>query len=122
MNLTGWKRLLLADAPRQVVNALTLYSFGKAYNFTTDWSQYVDGSVIQAGILVTMIFTVIMWAGSFILLLIAACMYVPLLCYIQGNLKEYCCHKVDKRCVLYALRQPSITVLIKLLLPPESQS
>jgi len=24
-------------------------------------------------------------------------MYVPLLCYIQGNLKEYCCHKIDKR-------------------------
>ncbi|GAA5889812.1 hypothetical protein JCM5296_002349 [Sporobolomyces johnsonii] len=24
-------------------------------------------------------------------------MYVPLLCYIQGNLKVYCCHKVDKR-------------------------
>ena len=46
-----------------------------------------------------MIFTVIVWCGSAILLAIAAVMYVPLLCYIQGNLKEYCCHKIDKRYV-----------------------
>lgn len=96
--LSGWKRLLLADAPRQVINGLTLYSFGKAFNFTTDVSKYIDGSVIRAIILVTMIFTVVIWIGSFILLLIAAFMYIPLLCYIQGNLKEYCCHKIDKRC------------------------
>jgi len=32
-----------------------------------------------------------------ILLLIAAICYVPLLMHIRGNLKEYCCHKVDKR-------------------------
>jgi hypothetical protein len=29
-------------------------------------------------------------------LVAAALLYVPLLCYIQGNLKEYVCHKVDK--------------------------
>lgn len=44
-----------------------------------------------------MIFTVVIWCGSAILLAIAALMYVPLLCYIRGNLKEYCCHKIDKR-------------------------
>lgn len=98
----GWKRLLLADAPRQVINALTLYSFGKAFNFTTDISKYYnndDGqfSFVRAGILCTMIFTVVIWAGSAILLTVAAIMYIPLLCYIQGNLKEYCCHKIDKR-------------------------
>jgi len=27
----------------------------------------------------------------------AAICYIPLLFHIQGNLKEYCCHKVDKR-------------------------
>ena len=100
--VAGWKRLLLADAPRQVINSLTLYSFGKAFNFTTDLSKYYndeDGnfSFVRAGVLCTMIFTVVMWAGSAILLTIAAVMYVPLLCYIQGNLKEYCCHKIDKR-------------------------
>ncbi|GAA5995746.1 hypothetical protein JCM5350_005892 [Sporobolomyces pararoseus] len=93
----GWKRLLLADAPRQVINAITLYSFGKSENFTTDLSVYFSGSILRDGVIVTMVFTVVMWLGSALLLLIAAICYVPLLCYIQGNLKEYCCHKVDKR-------------------------
>ncbi|GAA5847439.1 hypothetical protein JCM3766R1_002240 [Sporobolomyces carnicolor] len=93
----GWKRLLLADAPRQVINAITLYSFGKSENFTTNLSVYFSGSILRDGVIVTMVFTVVMWLGSALLLLIAAVCYVPLLCYIQGNLKEYCCHKVDKR-------------------------
>ncbi|GAA5873073.1 hypothetical protein JCM1840_007315 [Sporobolomyces johnsonii] len=93
----GWKRLLLADAPRQVINAITLYSFGKSENFTTNLSVYFSGGILKDGVIVTMVFTVIVWIGSALLLLIAAIMYVPLLCYIQGNLKEYCCHKVDKR-------------------------
>lgn len=38
----------------------------------------------------------VIFLGSFIFLLLAAIIYVPLLCYIQGNLKEYCCHKTDK--------------------------
>lgn len=93
----GWKRLLLADAPRQVINGLTLYSFARSVGFTTDIHKWYDGSFAKASVLVSMIFTVTIWVGSFILLLVAAFMYVPLLCYIQGNLKEYCCHKVDKR-------------------------
>ncbi|CAH7675380.1 hypothetical protein BY996DRAFT_6686503 [Phakopsora pachyrhizi] len=93
----GWKRLLLADAPRQVINGLTLYSFAKSVNFTTDISKWYGGSFAKASVLLSMGFTVVIWIGSFILLLAAALMYVPLLCYIQGNLKEYCCHKVDKR-------------------------
>ena len=88
---------LLADAPRQVINAITLYSFGKSENFTTNLSVYFSGSILRDGVIVTMVFTVVMWLGSALLLLIAAVCYVPLLCYIQGNLKEYCCHKVDKR-------------------------
>lgn len=97
----GWKRLLLADGPRQVINGLTLYSFGEAFNWTTDVSKYVDVdgklSLVRTGVLCTMVFTTVMWAGSAILLTIAALMYIPLLCYIRGNLKEYCCHKIDKR-------------------------
>lgn len=95
----GWKRLLLADAPRQVINGLTLYAFGESENWTTDLNVYFGQGFIRAGVIGTMLFTLIIWVGSAILLLIAAIMYIPLLCYIQGNLKEYCCHKVDKRCV-----------------------
>jgi hypothetical protein len=90
---------VLADAPRQVINALTLYSFARALHFTSDIGKYFEGSLVKKGILVTMVFTVVVFAGSAILLIIAAFMYIPLLCYIQGNLKEYCCHKIDKRYV-----------------------
>ncbi|KAL8276093.1 hypothetical protein RQP46_011508 [Phenoliferia psychrophenolica] len=83
-----FSRMLLAN---------TLYSFGSSEQWTTDVSVYFGGSVVKAGIIITMLFTLVIWVGSMLLLLVAAFMYVPLLCYIQGNLKEYCCHKVDKR-------------------------
>lgn len=96
--LAGWKRLLLADAPRQVINAITLWSFGKSQKWTTDFSVYFSGSLVKQLALATMLFTVAIFIISAIQLLVAACFYPALLCYIQGNLKEYCCHKVDKRC------------------------
>jgi hypothetical protein len=52
--------------------------------------------MVTNGLLVSIIFTVTVFVFSLLLLIIAAILYVPLLCYIQGNLKEYCCHKVDK--------------------------
>ncbi|WVR04843.1 hypothetical protein IAU60_001855 [Kwoniella sp. DSM 27419] len=94
----GWKRLLLADGPRQSINALILYSFAYANGFQThDIPAYWDNSAVTAMLLFAMIFTVLIFAGSLLLLIVAAVCYVPLLCYIQGNLKEYVCHKVDKR-------------------------
>lgn len=93
-----WKRLLLADGPRQSINALILYSFVYANGFeTSDIPAYWDNSIITAMLLFSMIATVLIFAGSLVLLVAAAVLYVPLLCYIQGNLKEYVCHKVDKR-------------------------
>jgi hypothetical protein len=41
--------------------------------------------------------TVTIWLASFLQLVIAAFIYIPLLCAIRGNLKEYCVHKIDKR-------------------------
>ncbi|EJU06523.1 hypothetical protein DACRYDRAFT_19639 [Dacryopinax primogenitus] len=93
----GWKRLLLADGPRQCINAIVLFSFAQVNNFSTDWSLYYDGSILTAGLLISMLFTVLVFAGSLIMLVAAAVLYIPLLCHIRGNLKEYCCHKVDKR-------------------------
>lgn len=78
---------------------MTLYAFGKSQQWSTNFSDYTGGSVLKAGIILTMLFTLTIWVISAALLLIAAILYVPLLCYIQGNLKEYCCHKADKRCV-----------------------
>ncbi|TFK76020.1 hypothetical protein BDN72DRAFT_809920 [Pluteus cervinus] len=99
----SWKRLLLADGPRQTINALTLYAIYvvKSSQQPGNWydvSRYFAGSSFStAALTVTTFFTVAVFAGSLLLLIVAAICYIPLLCHIRGNLKEYCCHKVDKR-------------------------
>jgi hypothetical protein len=117
-DMLGWKRLLLADGPRQSINALILYSFWKVNNQSWDPEDYLsEKDLLTSALFLTMMFTVVVFAGSVLLLIVAAFCYVPLLCYIQGNLKvciillltevscwllgikEYCCHKVDKVCI-----------------------
>ncbi|CAE6528334.1 unnamed protein product [Rhizoctonia solani] len=94
----GWKRLLLADGPRQSINALILYSFWRVNDQSWDPEVYINSKdLLTSTLFLAMLFTVVVFAGSVLLLIVAAVCYVPLLCYIQGNLKEYCCHKVDKR-------------------------
>ncbi|KAH8106112.1 hypothetical protein BXZ70DRAFT_918290 [Cristinia sonorae] len=98
----SWKRLLLADGPRQSINALTLYAFILSkQSDDTDWWDikiyFTGNSFVTTALTITTAFTVLVFAGSLLLLLIAGVCYIPLLCHIQGNLKEYCCHKVDKR-------------------------
>jgi len=114
----GWKRLLLADGPRQTINALTLYAIFVAHkNDPGDWwdvQRYFKGNSLSTSALtVTTCFTVAVFVGSLLLLIVAGICYVPLLMHIRGNLKvsghlywwashfliifqEYCCHKVDK--------------------------
>lgn len=100
--LKGWKRLLLAEAPRQVINVVTLKVL------TPEWLKIHNGSVtfnndalghnlMQRILTGTMAFSVLVFAISFLLVCAAAILYIPLFCHIRGNLKEYCCHKVDKR-------------------------
>src|ERR1700676_2982521 len=88
---SGWKRLLLADGPRQTINALTLYSIYLAKKNDGAWydvSKYFRGnSLSTSGLTVTTFFTFVVFAGSMLLLIIAGICYIPLLCYIQGNLK-----------------------------------
>ncbi|KAH7920803.1 hypothetical protein BV22DRAFT_1132794 [Leucogyrophana mollusca] len=97
----SWKRLLLSDGPRQTINALTLYSIYLAKRDNGSWydvSKYFAGNSLSTSALtVTTFFTFVIFAGSLLLLICAGIFYIPLLCYIQGNLKEYVCHKVDKR-------------------------
>ncbi|RDX55737.1 hypothetical protein OH76DRAFT_1397139 [Lentinus brumalis] len=96
----SWKRLLFADGPRQCINALTLYAFFLSKEDDGDWwniSKYFDGDLITSALTVSTAFTVFVFALSLLMLIIAGIAYIPLLLHIQGNLKEYCCHKVDKR-------------------------
>ncbi|KAJ9097719.1 hypothetical protein QFC21_004757 [Naganishia friedmannii] len=93
-----WKRTLLSDGPRQAINACTLYSFAYANDFQThNLPAYWDNSVSTLLLLLAMIATVVLFACSLLLMIAATLCYIPLVCYIQGNLKEFCCHKVDKR-------------------------
>jgi len=98
----SWKRLVLADTPRQTINALTLYAVWLIKKGGPqpwyDVSKYFKGNSLSTSALtVTTFFTVVVCAGSLLVLLVAGVCYIPLLCHIRGNLKEYCCHKVDKR-------------------------
>ncbi|KAI0033758.1 hypothetical protein K488DRAFT_77657 [Vararia minispora EC-137] len=93
----SWKRLLLADAPRQVINALTLYSiYLSKRSDTRPWwnlAKYFDGNtLVTSALTVSTAFTVLICAGSMLLLFIAGVLYIPLLCHIKGNLKA-----IDKR-------------------------
>jgi len=97
----SWKRLLLSDGPRQAINALTLYSIYLAKKDSGPWydvpKYFAHNSLSTSALTVSTFFTFVIFAGSLLLLIVAGICYVPLLCYIQGNLKEYVCHKVDKR-------------------------
>jgi hypothetical protein len=97
----SWKRLLLSDGPRQTINALTLYSIYLAKKNNGPWydvpKYFAGNSLSTSALTVSTFFTFVIFAGSLLLLIIAGLCYIPLLCYIQGNLKEYVCHKVDKR-------------------------
>ncbi|KAF9263516.1 hypothetical protein L218DRAFT_319567 [Marasmius fiardii PR-910] len=105
----SWKRVLLADGPRQTINALTLYAVFLAHKDDPDgnggtrpWydvAKYFDDNdnFTTSALTATTFFTVVVFAGSLLLLIAAGICYVPLLMHIRGNLKEYCCHKVDKR-------------------------
>ena len=90
---SGWKRLLLADAPRQIINALTLWAIylSKRERNPGPWwdiRRYFAGSDLSAqALMVTTSLTVVVFAGSMLILIMAGVCYVPLLCYIRGNLK-----------------------------------
>jgi len=97
----GWKRIIFAEGPRQSINALTLYALYLSREGKGAWwdvEKYFSGSnYITIALTISTAFTTFIFALSLVMLLAAGVCYIPLLCYIQGNLKEYCCYKVDKR-------------------------
>ena len=93
----GWKRMIVAEGPRQAINAMTLYTVAKQTGFSTDFSLYYT-SIAQAVTMVFMLLSLLIWAASMVQLIVAALLYLPLLCcVIRGNLKEFVCHIVDLR-------------------------
>ncbi|KAI9258603.1 hypothetical protein EDC94DRAFT_521503, partial [Helicostylum pulchrum] len=101
--LKGWKKIIIAQGPRQIIAGFTVYAMltsalmvdGK-FHFSTDWDTYGKDWPQRVALLL-MSFTCILWVISAIQIFLAVLLYFPILCHIQGNLKEYCCHKIDKR-------------------------
>ncbi|ORX98155.1 hypothetical protein K493DRAFT_214848, partial [Basidiobolus meristosporus CBS 931.73] len=95
-SLRGWKRFLFAEAPRQVVNGYTLVMLfiQGAYDLN---NIYMPKNILANISLFTMGIPFLLCVLSAIRTLVAALLYIPLVCQIRGNLKEYCCHKIDKR-------------------------
>lgn len=94
----GWKRLVFAEAPRQAISAFTLYSLFQSNKSGRyfDVNEY-GSSIVQRLVMALMLFTLLVFVASASRLIVAFLLYIPLLCHIRGNLKEYCCHKIDKR-------------------------
>ncbi|EFX01341.1 hypothetical protein CMQ_6283 [Grosmannia clavigera kw1407] len=110
----SWIRILLCSGPRQVVNALTLYSVYNAKLFVTGDNvantlknffekirELAEENSQQALILSSMLFTLIIWIFSFLSLLIAFLFFAFYLwSYIpksDGSLSAYCSRKINKR-------------------------
>lgn len=115
---TAWFRLLLADGPRQAINAITLYEVlqldlipqGKhaADDSTSDVEQFfnnisalADENKQQAAILFAMLFTFVIFVFSVLSLLVSLILYLLFLWHHipseDGSLKAYCRRKLNTR-------------------------
>jgi hypothetical protein len=110
----GWKRLIFAEAPRQFFNFMFIYDCSRIalMAMQTDgippslWGIIPQiyaglGSVkndqVTTATYIILLITFLFWTMKMISLIVALFVYIPLLCMIRGNLKEYCVHKIDKR-------------------------
>ncbi|KAG0339107.1 hypothetical protein BG004_006951 [Podila humilis] len=102
----GWKRLIFADGPRQVINGIILITvFSENQKQTANHEKRLDlefwnftaFNIMTRITMGLMMFTLTLWVLSVLYMIAAVILYVPLVIHIQGNLKEYCCHKIDKR-------------------------
>ncbi|RAL16311.1 uncharacterized protein BO97DRAFT_306766, partial [Aspergillus homomorphus CBS 101889] len=114
----SWMSTIFADGPRQVVNAITLYSVmqmdllpGGENTASSDGSTasqlfnniklLAENNTRQALVLVGMIFTLVIWVLSMIKLLLAVVLYLLFLWHHipseDGSLKRYCKRKINSR-------------------------
>ncbi|KAK5123514.1 hypothetical protein LTR85_002552 [Meristemomyces frigidus] len=110
----GAIRVILAEGPRQVVNALSLYAVMKADLLVTSATQHnsfvqffvniqtlANKDEEQAVILFSMLFTLVIWVFSALSLIAATILYLVFLWHYipqrDGRLSIYCRRKVDRR-------------------------
>ena len=114
----AWLRIVFADGPRKVINAVTLYSVMNAnllpkgdHAANAGHSPFVqfwinvqilsDKNREQAAILFGMLFTLVIWVISVLSLLMAVLFYITYLWHHiphdDGSLSAYCRRKIDTR-------------------------
>ncbi|KAI9371624.1 eukaryotic membrane protein family-domain-containing protein [Aspergillus egyptiacus] len=114
----NWMNTLFADGPRQVVNAITLYSVMQmdllpggantvdedkpgALQFFDNVRILAEENSIRALVLLGMLFTLVIWVLSIIKLALAIILYVVFLSQHiperDGSLKAYCRRKINAR-------------------------
>ncbi|KAF2485708.1 hypothetical protein BDY17DRAFT_241978, partial [Neohortaea acidophila] len=109
-------RVVLAEGPRQAVNAMTLYAVMQADlingGATTDGHSHIqqffinlgaiaDKNYEQAAIYASMLFTLVIWVFSALCLICAGLLYLVFLWHYipqqDGRLRIYCRRKIDRR-------------------------
>ncbi|KAJ5495873.1 hypothetical protein N7539_000989 [Penicillium diatomitis] len=115
----SWLSILFADGPRQVINAITLWSVmqadllpggknapkdngsGEAWQFFNNVKILAEGNNLQAVVLFGMLFTLIIWVLSILRLASAVVLYLIFLFHhipsTDGSLKVYCRRKISTR-------------------------
>jgi hypothetical protein len=119
ISLSAWMNVIFADGPRQVVNAITLYSVMRMdllpggenapdNNDSSPFIQFFDNVKIlaeddnrRALVLFGMLFTLVIWVLSILKLAIAIILYLIFLFHHipseDGSLKAYCRRKITTR-------------------------
>lgn len=100
--LKGWKRLALVNVPREAIKSYVLVRFfisfnGNFENLMGRISSFSSSRILSYTTLGSLVITNLLFLISALSVVVAALLYIPLACHIRGNLKEYCCYKVDKR-------------------------
>ena len=116
--LLAWLRVIFAEGPRQVINALTLYSFLQAkliptgangasggrspfQQFWFNFSVMFNTNQKEGIVLLGMLWVLVIWVISALNLIIACILYLLFLWHwvpsSDGSLSAYCKRKIDSR-------------------------
>lgn len=109
-------RVVIAEGPRQVVNAFTLYAVMQAQlidrgtpgstdpgasQFFANLKVLADQNAQQAVIYASMLFTLVIWVFSALCLIVSGVLYLVFLWHYipkeDGRLRVYCRRKIDRR-------------------------
>src|SRR5438270_9112 len=111
IKFAGWAEVLLADGPRQAINAITLYSVLQAKlipgvdtkgisGLLSNIQHLANEDTTQAVILCAMLFTLVLWVWSFMLLCLSGILWLLFAWHHipEGyGLSSFCAEKIDKR-------------------------